>query len=741
MQKKNRKSRRETIRNAQKITWMYWNFVRESPTHRGRFTPLLWKLAESTDLFIIESVLTFLKQTPKEDQRLLLTTAIDVCVALPRQLHSRLLSLIDQVHTKVSISAVLKHAPMLLFRFDDVQLAAFISYCLAYPTEELRIRALSLSHRKAQQFAAKQTGEDLFLELKSSLTLYAQAHCNRPVSIEVAHEPYTDGFRIHVPAKLSGPNAKEMYRIFTALNAGYIEFGTLDVDLRKVEGDWAHLSMQELEIERMFRSFSNRVLAKDLFFLFEDHRIGLHVQREYPGIAHVIAAYITNEQDKQKLRTPVDTFIGMLRDWVVDGIDPKSHQELIKNLPLSQLEFGDVHESIRLLQKVYPYAAGLLEKSSSYTSQKSSRAVLNTKKMRQEDRELRITWERRRYKNQAQEDFDFQEASEFMERMEAPAGPRQEGKEKEYHPTLIKDADPLEGEWCYPEWDVDLQDEKPNFTKVMELIIKEKDSDFVGHTKNLYRHEIQQIRRVFSAVQPQEYEIERHLDSGSILDMEAILAGRIESRVNLVDIRPYKAHRKNRRSVSVLFLVDLSSSTNELVGVSGKRIIDIQKESLVLIAEALEAMGDHFSMYGFSGYGRDQVAVYPIKKEEESWGTIAQNRLGNMSWRMENRDGAAIRHATQILHRGEGMVKILILLSDGRPLDCGCSLYHGSYSQTDTREALNEAKKKGVRPFCITVDSGDTKYLSSMYGTSFAVIQKVEDLPIRLPMLYHRLIQ
>ena len=162
-------------------------------------------------------------------------------------------------------------------------------------------------------------------------------------------------------------------------------------------------------------------------------------------------------------------------------------------------------------------------------------------------------------------------------------------------------------------------------------------------------------------MQPQEYELERHLDAGSILDMDAIISGRIERRMNLVDIRPYKAHRKNRRSVSVLFRVDLSSSTNEeLVGVSGKRIIDIQKEALVLIAEALEAMGDYFSVYGFSGYGRDQVALYPIKKEEESWGAshkiVWEICLGE--WRRTG-DGAAIRHATQILSKGEGMMKIL----------------------------------------------------------------------------------
>ena len=82
-----------------------------------------------------------------------------------------------------------------------------------------------------------------------------------------------------------------------------------------------------------------------------------------------------------------------------------------------------------------------------------------------------------------------------------------------------------------------------------------------------------------------------------------------------------------------------------------------------------------------------------------------------------------------------------MLLSDGRPLDCGCGLYRDSYAQADTRAALMEAKKNGIRPFCITVDSGGSEYLSSMYGTSFAVIHRVEDVPMQLPQLYHRLIQ
>ena len=98
------------------------------------------------------------------------------------------------------------------------------------------------------------------------------------MSIEVAQEPYTDGFRIHVPATLPGPNAKEKYRVFTALNVGYIEFGTLDVDLTRVDGDWVHPSPQELEIERecfaFFKpgfgqinySFSLKIIESDFMF-------------------------------------------------------------------------------------------------------------------------------------------------------------------------------------------------------------------------------------------------------------------------------------------------------------------------------------------------------------------------------------------------------------------------------------------------------------------------------------------
>ena len=719
---------------------MYWKFIRESPTQRGRLAPLLWKLADAADEPTIAFVLNLLRETREKEHRVLIAL-IDACVRLPRTEHKRWMDFVRSVHDKVNILDAIEVAPMLLFRFDREQLSTFVEYCVSYPSEELRFRALQLSHRQAQRFAAEQTGENLFLSLKPSLTLYAQAHCNRTVSIEAAKVPYTDGIRVHLPAVIHDPNAEERYKVQTALNVGYIEFGTLDIDLRLVDGQWEHARAEELEIERMFRSFGNHVLAKDLFFLFEDHRIRRCVQREYPGIAQVISRYATPPEEIQSAQTPVDTLMVSLRNWVHHDLEPRNYRDALLGLSFDSLNGGDVHESVRLMQKIYPYAEQLLEKSSSYRPKESSDASLDTKKMRQKDREHRYLWERKKHQDDVHEEFDFQEASEFMDRMPAPAGPHQEKQNHTLHPMLTEDSEPLEGKWCYPEWDMDLQDEKPNFTMVMELRPSSNGSDFVQQTKYSYRREIVQIRRMFSALRPQENRLERHLDSGVLLDMDVVISSRIERRLGPVDVRPYKAYRKKQRSVSVAFLVDLSSSTNELVGAEGKRIVDIQKEALVLISEALDAMGDYFSIYGFSGYGREQVAVYPVKEEREVWGPDVQQRLGNLSWKMENRDGAAIRHVTEILTRGEGATKILLILSDGRPLDCGCSLYHDAYAQSDTRAALMETKKKGIRPFCITVDSGGAEYLSSMYGTSFAVIKQVEDVPVQLPKLYHRLIQ
>lgn len=159
-----------------------------------------------------------------------------------------------------------------------------------------------------------------------------------------------------------------------------------------------------------------------------------------------------------------------------------------------------------------------------------------------------------------------------------------------------------------------------------------------------------------------------------------------------------------------------------------------------MIAEAVDAIGDACAIWGFSGYGREHVAFYVAKDFDDSYDDRVRERIGRITWKMENRDGAAIRHATARLREHPARTKLLILLSDGRPLDCGCDHYYDRYANEDTRVALREARKGGIHPFCITVDPRARKYLEELYGeVGYIVIDEVESLPRRLPTIYRRL--
>ena len=195
-----------------------------------------------------------------------------------------------------------------------------------------------------------------------------------------------------------------------------------------------------------------------------------------------------------------------------------------------------------------------------------------------------------------------------------------------------------------------------------------------------------------------------------------------------------------RRDVAVAFLLDMSSSTNESANGMTRRIIDVEKEALIVASEALHALGDPFAIYGFSGYGREHVAFYVAKEFGDPYGDRVRERIGRITFKMENRDGAAIRHATHKLLQQPAAARVLMLLSDGKPLDCGCDRYYDRYAQADTRAALREARKLGVHPFCITVDPSGASYLPRMYGdVAYTVIDRVEQLPSQLLRVYRRL--
>ncbi|MPN15954.1 hypothetical protein SDC9_163290 [bioreactor metagenome] len=100
--------------------------------------------------------------------------------------------------------------------------------------------------------------------------------------------------------------------------------------------------------------------------------------------------------------------------------------------------------------------------------------------------------------------------------------------------------------------------------------------------------------------------------------------------------------------------------------------------------------------------------------------------------------GAAIRHATGLLDTQKVSRRVLLILSDGKPNDL--DLYDGRYGIEDTRMAVIEARRRGVVPFCVTIDREGASYLPHLFGPQgYAVLRKPEELPLHLPLFYAQL--
>jgi len=284
----------------------------------------------------------------------------------------------------------------------------------------------------------------------------------------------------------------------------------------------------------------------------------------------------------------------------------------------------------------------------------------------------------------------------------------------------------------YDEWDIARKRYRRNWCALRLRDVLPGDAGFVWRTLEKYRGQIAGLKRAFEALRGED-RTHRRQPNGDGIDIDATVEGFADLAAGReFPERFFTRRQRTERSIAVLFLVDMSGSTKGWIN-------DAEREALVLLCEALEVLGDRYAIYGFSGMTRKRCEFYRVKQFGEPYGTLVKSRIAGITPQDYTRMGVAIRHAAGMFGSEDVRTRLLVTLSDGKPDDFGDG-YRGEYGIEDTRQALLEARRQGIHPFCITIDEQARDYLPHMYGAaSWVLVDDVRQLPLKTAEVYRRL--
>ncbi len=517
----------------------------------------------------------------------------------------------------------------------------------------------------------------------------------------------------------------------------------------------------KVDYRRALQLFPRPQLARRIFSTLENCRIDRRLRRQYRGLVrdlNLIRDHLCRRRPSVlELPASLVPFELLFQTTLLGGATDDARQyysQIVSELETVATEYlsneeATVADSLMATSRVYSLFQSLapnadavpevetqeepsdFEEENSIATESFNRQASEQRPQRKDARELFNAWN----------DPDSQGEPDELAGAEA-------WTEAEF-PEQTIEAD--EVAYNYDEWDRELTDHRIGWCRVIEKRVKHGDGIFVEQTRERHKGVISSIRHQFQLMKPEDLlRVTNELD-GEEFDLSAVIDYVIDRRAAKVggghrSERLYTKRLRRRRDVAVSFLLDQSSSTARTIGRHplqpytrpGRRIIEIEKEGLVLMSEALEAVGDTYSINGFTSEGRRNVKFYVVKDFDEKYSDEVKQRIGGITFQNNTRLGAAIRHATAKLAKQEARTRLLIVLSDGRPYDHDYG--DARYAREDTREALRQAKNAGITPFCITIDRESEAELRDLYGEiGYTIIDDVLSLPERLPGIYRRL--
>jgi hypothetical protein len=556
------------------------------------------------------------------------------------------------------------------------------------------------------------------------------------------------------------------------------------------------------ELETFFACFQEQQLVRRLFGILEDHRVDSGLARAYPGLRRDLDRAMAHALQRRGPLPSVEGAGGLLEALVRCTLRARA-EELLAADATGLLEavieaarrvgeppadvYTTAEQTLRCLELLR--IAGIEESLGTLTLEGIEGAVeavdfrgTASLDLAQLGLRIEVTQHAIETLGEAGAALSAESLERVAEELAEDAPPDDLRKALERRSDADRDllrrafggVSRAERSFLYDEWDYHQRGYLRGWCRLHEERLKgENGLAFLESVHHRHGALLARVRRQFQHIKPESTERVRKVRDGEEVDLDRAVEARSDIRAGLAPSeRVYMRRDRARREVAATFLVDLSASVREpvpepegepqqppvaedhdrhLLGVRAsmmdrdeqrRRVLDIQKEALALMVQALEALGDEYGIYGFSGETRDNVEFCVVKELGDRLGIQVWNAIAAMRPRRYTRMGTAIRHTIRKLERQDARRKVMLVISDGYPqdIDYGPNRDDRQYGIHDTAQALREAELAHIQTFCVTIDRAGHDYLRQMCPEGrYLVIDEVESLPVELGKVYRLL--
>ena len=296
--------------------------------------------------------------------------------------------------------------------------------------------------------------------------------------------------------------------------------------------------------------------------------------------------------------------------------------------------------------------------------------------------------------------------------------------------------EPVSEPYHYQEWDYHIQLHRPDWVTLYERRLPRGNPEEIDKILLQHKPIAHRIKQIIDLLTPEGVQRIRNMEDGDEIDINAAIDAMISIRIGQQpNPRITMRNVLKSRDLSVVVLMDLSESTNELVEGADKSILELTREAATLVATAINGIGDPFALHGFASDGRHDVQYYRFKDFNQHFDDDAKSRLAGMKGGLSTRMGAAMRHAGHHLLKQPERRKLLLIVTDGEPADI--DERDPQHLRHDTRKAVEELYSRGILTYCLTLEPNADNYVKRIFGANnYTIIDNVERLPEKLPTLF-----